>query len=75
MLFAVGTPYDIFAADSFVRNGMQPYSSPADQVIADFIARGISVDTLYCMLAEMEAEGCMAVLKNYGKYVHCFDDL
>lgn len=61
-------PYDIFAREAFARNGLRPYTSPADQVIADFVSRGISVDQLYCMLGEMDAWGCMAILEDYGKH-------
>ena len=60
-------PYDIFASDAFARNGLRPYTSPADQVIADFVARGITVDQLYSMLADMDAGGCMAVIESHGK--------
>lgn len=61
------SPYDIFACDAFARNGLRPYTSPAEQVIADFIARAISVDQLYYMLSEMDAWGCMAVIEDHGK--------
>ena len=60
-------PYDIFACDSFSRNGLRPYTSPAEEVIRDFVSRGISVDQLYCMLAGMDAWGCMALLEDYGE--------
>lgn len=67
MCVAVESPYDIFACEAFARNGLRPYTSPAEQVIADFIARGISVDQLYCMLADMDAWGCMEVLEDHGE--------
>ena len=60
-------PYDIFACDTFARNGLRAYTSPAEEVIRDFVSRGISVDELYCMLAGMDAWGCMAVLEDYGE--------
>lgn len=67
MLCFIDSPYDIFACEAFARNGLRPYSSAADQVIADFASRGISVDQLYRMLEEMDAWGCMAVLEDYGE--------
>ena len=57
----------MFARDAFARNGLRPYTSPAEQVIADFVARGITVDELYVMLGGMDAWGCMAVVEQYGK--------
>ena len=68
VLLSIDSPYDIFACEAFARNGLRPYSSPADQVIADFACRGIGVDQLYCMLADMDAWGSMTVLEDYGEY-------
>lgn len=59
-------PYDIFAMEAFARSGQRPYSSPAEEVLADLTARGTTVDQLYSMLAEMEAWGCLGFLEEHG---------
>ena len=60
-------PYDLLAIQAITRNGLQPYTSPADQLITDLHVRGVSVDQLYLMLASMEAWQCMAILESYGE--------
>ena len=57
----------MFAIEAFARHGLRVYSSPAQEVLADFGARGITVDQLYVMLGDMEAWGCMAILEDHGK--------
>lgn len=66
VIVCVDHPYDIFALEAFGRSGQRPYSSPAQEVLADFTARGITVDQLYSMLAEMEAWGCLDILEEHG---------
>ncbi len=60
-------PYDLFAPIAFTNSGMRPYTSPANEVLMDFIARGITVDQLYSMLEEMGAVGAMETLEGYGQ--------
>ena len=67
MYFLLDRPYDILDVNMFLHSGKGAYTSPAEQVLQDFIARGINVDELYCMLAEMEAEGCMRILEKHGE--------
>ena len=57
----------MFAIEAFARHGLRTYSSPAQEVLADFGARGITVDQLYTMLGDMEAWGCMSILEDRGK--------
>ena len=60
--------YDVFAADGFARNGLRPHTSPADQVLLDFSAQGITVDQLYVMLGGIEAWACRTILEHYGEW-------
>ena len=42
-------------------------TSPAEEVITDFIALGFTVDILYRILFKMEAVQCMELLITYGE--------
>lgn len=57
----------MYAIQEFSRSGQRQYSSPAQEVLTDFNARGIKVDELYGLLAEMEAWGCMDIIEKHGQ--------
>ncbi len=64
---AAGNVYDaIYDVAAFARAGHKQDSSPAEEVLADFAALGLTVDDLYATLALMDARQCMELLQEHG---------
>ena len=58
--------YDISA---FARAGQRAHTSPAEEVIADLVTLGVTVDSLYRILHTMDARQCMLTLEEYGEWL------